>query len=368
MAALGALYYVLSTLALYRHFARPATANRQPPTKLSVLKPVRGLDPELRYNLLTYLSQDYPDYEVLFGVLDADDTAAPLLADLAGRFDHAAFHTGSAIAGANNKVRILHGLAAHATGEVLVVTDADTRATPDFLARIAAEFADPSVGAATCFYRGVKARTTADALEALHMTCLFAPGVAAAEALGGIDFGLGAAMAIRASVLEEVGGFAAIADYLADDFQLGRRTARAGHRVALSDYVVEIALSGEDLAGVLARELRWCRTTRVSNPRGHFGLVTTFGFAYAACFCAATGFAPLGWLVLAAVVAVRGATAWFSAQVCLGDREFLGRAHLLPLADLLSLGVWVAGYLSPCVTWRGRKLRISADGKMKPVS
>ncbi len=374
MASLGAVYYALSTLALYRHFRRlttvdrrPSTDDRRPTTRISVLKPVCGLDSELRSNLLTYLSQDYPDYEVLFGVLDLADSAAGLLAELADCTAHAAFFTGSTLAASNNKVRILHELAAHATGEILVITDADTRAAPDFLARIVAPFEDAAVGAVTCLYKGVKPQTTADALEALHMACIFAPGVAAAEALGGIDFGLGAAIAIRVDVLREIGGFEAIADYLADDFQLGRRAARAGYKVALSDYVIEIALSGESLARVLARELRWCRTTRVSNPRGHFGLITTFGFAYALGFCASTGFAPLGWTVLAGMAALRGATAWLSASVCLGEREFLSRACLLPVRDLLALGVWVAGFLSPCVTWRGRRLRFYADGKMKPA-
>lgn len=367
MAAVGALYYVLSTLALARHFRRPTTENRKPLPKVSVLKPVCGLDPQLRRNLLTYLDQNYPDYQVLFGALDADDPAAPLLQGLAGDCAHCSAHFGSAIAGANRKVRILHSLAARATGEILVITDADTRATPDFLARVVACFSDPAVGAATCFYRGVNARSTADALEALHMTCAFAPGVASAQALGGLSFGLGAAIAIRAQVLREIGGFEAIVDYLADDFQLGRRVAQAGHVVALTDYVIEIALGGDDLAEVLTREMRWSRTIRVSNPRGHLGMAATFGFAYAVFFWAAAGFSAMGWLALAAAAALRGATAWYSARVCLGDAEFLRRAHLLPLRDVLSLGVWVAGYVSRRVAWKGQAFRVSPDGTIKPI-
>lgn len=367
MALLGALYYVLSTLALAAHFGRRRPLRLGDVPRVSLLKPVTGADPELRHNLETYLHQDYPDYETLIGVLDAGDPAAPILSELANSHVNASFHTGSAITGANNKVRILHELAAHATGEILVISDADTRVGPDFIARLMGYFTDPSVGAATCFYRGERARTTGDGLEALHMTCVFAPGVAAAELLGGINFALGAAVAIRREVLDRIGGFAAIADYLADDFQLGRRTAMAGYRIELTDYVVEITLGGETIPEVLRREMRWCRTTRVSNPRGHFGLVATFGFAYAVLFALSSGFAGGAWLCLAGVTLIRFLTAWYGAA-CLGDLHFLSRAWLLPLRDLLSLGIWIGGYCSRCVTWRGRRLKVFSDGTMKSVA
>jgi ceramide glucosyltransferase len=273
---------------------------------------------------------------------------------------------GSTIQGSNNKVRILHELAAHATGEILVLTDADTRTTSDFLRRLVAPFEDQSVGLVSCFYRGANARSLADALGGLYMTCIFEPGAACAEALGKVDFALGAAIAIRRSVLDQIGGFESLVDYLADDFQIGHKTAALGHRVILSEYVIEIALPGEDLATVLGRELRWCRISGISRPMGHLGLVFTYGFAWAVFYWLASGLSVAGWAVLAGVAALRAVTAWTCAR-CLGDREFLHRIQLLPMRDLLAFGVWVAGFFSREVTWRGRRLRISADGKMEPV-
>ena len=365
LSALGALYYVLSTCALVSWFRKPPRhASAQPP-KISILKPVSGLDTDARSNFASYLNQNYGDYEVLFGVLDSDDPSVPVIERCVQGLSHAAVYIGAEIAGSNNKARILHNLAKHASGDILVVTDADTRVTPDFLKRIVAPFESESVGVVTCMYRGIQAGSVASALEGLHMTCVFAPGVACADCLGGIDFGLGAAVAIRKGALDAIGGFEPIAHYLADDFQLGRRAARAGFDVALSDYVVDIVLSRESLRHVLARELRWCLTTKASRPWGHLGLVVTYGFAYSTLFLVVSGFSAAGWSTVLGVTAVRVASAWIGARKCLGDKAFPKRVHLLPARDLLSFGTWIVGYFLRTVKWRGRRLRLAKGGRIE---
>ena len=361
LAALGTIYYIMSTAALVCHFRQHIRPRNTP--MISVLKPVGGLDPGAKANFESILTQNYPSHEVIFGVLDECDTAASLLREITESHANASFFIGSGADGSNNKVRILCNLIKHAKGEIVVITDADTRVSPDFLSAIAAPFADLSVGMITCMYRGICAKSTADALEGLNMTCIFAPGVASANALSGIDFGLGAAIAIRIDALEAIGGFEAVVDYLADDFQIGRKTADAGYKVELSDYVVDIVLSGENLKNTLARELRWSRTTRVSRPLGHFGLITTFGFAYCLFFLLASKFSVLGWEVTLGVLAVRMMTACIGS-LQLGDSEFAKRVYLLPVRDLLCFGIWVAGYFSNKVKWRGRELRVQMDGKM----
>lgn len=367
-AAAGAAYYALSALAIVSFFrgkrAGPAV---EPKPRVSVLKPVKGLDRGAQANFRSYLAQDYPAYEVLFGVLDIDDPAIDIILDTIQGDKRASLHIGTTIRGANDKVRVLHQLAKRAGGEILVITDADSRVEPHFLSAITAPFADESVGVVTCMYRGIEAQDTADALEGLHMTCVFAPGVACARSLaGGIDFGLGAAIAIRAHVLRAIGGFESIADCLADDFQLGHRSAALGYRVELSRYVVDQVLSGQGLRAVLARELRWSRTTRVSRPLGHLGLVFTFGFVYALGFLGCSGFAAVGWEVTAAVAAVRLATATLITRR-LGDRDFAKRIWLLPIRDVVSFGIWIASYCGKTVSWRGRKLRLAKDGRIAPV-
>lgn len=364
LAGVGAVYYVLSTAALIACFrGKPVVPAPDFAPTVSVLKPVCGVDKGAQANFASYLAQDYPNYDVLFGALDSSDPAiGPILNCIQGN-KRASLHIGTTIRGTNNKVRVLHQLAKRAGGEIVVVTDADTRAHSDFLNAMVAPFTDESVGVVTCLYKGIQATTLGDALEGLHMTCSFAPGVACARWLSGLDFGLGAAIAIRASVLRQIGGFERIVDYLADDYQLGHLPTMLGYRVEMSKCVVADVLAGQGLREVLARDLRWSRTTRVSRPIGHLGLVFTFGVAYSLAGLLTSGFSAAGWACLGSVLAIRLTTASIGAR-SMGDREFLRRFWLLPLRDILSFGVWLVGYIGRGITWRGRRLRVLRNGTL----
>lgn len=363
--AAGCAFYVMSMLALVvykikKECGKPCCGH----LKVSVLKPVSGVDAEIEDNLLSFLAQDYEDYEVLFGVLEPDDPAAAIISDIVAGHSNVSLYIGSCIDGANNKVRILHNLAAHANGEIMVITDADTRVTADFLSRITTPFADQSTGAVTCFYKGANAKTTADKLECLYYTCVFETGVALSALFSEVDFCLGAAVAVRRSVLDKIGGFESMVDYLADDFQLGRSVVRAGCKVKFSDYVIDIVLGGDGLRAVLARELRWLRTVRVSRAWGHAGLIFTFGFAFSLLYLASAGFAAIGWAAFVMLMIIRQLTAFVGAYYCLEDRGYISRAYLLPLRDIISFFVWGLSFLSRTVCWRGRVLVIQPGGKL----
>lgn len=367
LAAVGTAYYIISTAALLSVFrGKPVAPAPGATPKVSVLKPVRGIDKGAEENFRSYLRQDYPEYEVLFGVLEADDPAIGTILEVIQGHKHASLHIGTTIRGANDKVRVLHQLLKRASGDIIVISDADTRARPDLLSSMVRPFSEDSVGMVTCLYRGVEATGIADALEGLHMSCVFAPGVACARSSGGLRFGLGAAIAIREAVLRRLGGFEAISDYLADDYELGHRTAALGYRVELSRYVVDDVLSGQGLRASLERELRWSRTIRASRSSGYAGLGLTFGFGYAVLYAAASRFSTASIACLCCVLLARMATAWFGARQAMGDRAFLRRAWLLPARDLLSFGVWLAGYFGRTVRWRGRRLIVRRDGRIKP--
>lgn len=369
LACIGAAYYALSAYALSRHFriTRSRKHSSDCGLSVSVLKPAAGLDAGAQENFESYLHQDYPDYEVLFGTLSPDDEAASVIESIASSSGRVAFYIGCDIEGSNNKVRILHYLAKQARGDVLVITDADTHVSPDFLRRVTAPFSDPDVGVVTCLYKGICPRSLADALESLHMSTVWSPSVASAEALSGISFGLGAAIAVRRDVLRKTGGFESIADYLADDFHLGRRAYMLGCDVVLSDYVIDIVLSGCSLRELLTREVRWSRTTRVSNPAGYIGYGVTFGFAWAVSYLLlSSGLSPTGIALAAGVAAARGVTAAVCATL-LGDKGFFHRAWLIPARDLLSFATWVSGLFRDTIMWRGRRLRLLRNGTMTDV-
>lgn len=363
-SGIGAIYYLLSTIALIACFrGKPVVRSPGFAPRVSILKPVCGVDKGADANFRSYLSLDYPDYDVHFGVLEATDPAIGAILESIEGDRRASMHIGTTIRGMNNKVRVLHQLAKRASGEIIVVTDADTRVRPEFLDAMVAPFESEKVGVVTCMYRGVDGKTAADALEGLHMSAVFAPGVACARWIRGMDFGLGAAIAIRTDVLRRIGGFERIVEYLADDYQLGHIPAQLGYKVELSKYVMEDVLTGQGVRDVLARELRWCRTTRASQPAGHFGLIVTFGSAYSLLYLISTGFSTAGWTCLGATLAARVATAAIGA-ICLRDREFLQRMWLLPLRDVLSFGIWILGYAGRGITWRGRKMKILRNGML----
>lgn len=360
------MYYVVSMLALILFSRRSKTcgSTSSGPLKITVLKPICGLDRDGRENLASFVCQEYPDFEVRLGFLDPDDPAAEAAISAIENAERATIRQGYRIQGANNKVRILDNLAADSLGDVVVIADSDVRVTPDFLSRISAPFADSSIGVVTCLYRGIRADGIADSLEGLYMTCDFAPGVACSAISGEIGFSLGAATAIRTDTLAAFGGFPALVDYIADDFQLGRKAAQAGYRVVLSDYIADIVLSAAGIREVAARELRWSRTIRISQPLGHAGLVFTYGFPFAVLACISLGMSVVGWSVLLGSLAIRACTSFIGARVCLADKEFPRRMYLLPIRDLMSFGIWIASHLSRSVVWRGRRLRLLNDGKM----
>lgn len=334
---------------------------------VSILKPARGLDYEAYENLRSFCAQEYPEFEILVGVADPEDLYVPLVERLRREFPERPIRlVVTPPLGANRKVGILHHLVAQARYGILVISDSDTRVTPDYLRRVVAPLADERVGLVTCPYRGESALTLPAVLEALYMGATFLPSVMVARHVLEMRFALGATVALRARDLARLGGFAAFADYLADDYQLGARMAGLGLGVHLSDYVVTCVLGPTTFRDEWHREVRWARCSRLSRPWGYGGLPLTFSTVLSLLACLAYGPAFPGWTALAGSLLLRWMVARSVAD-CIGDRVV--RAHLvwLPLRDLLTAFVWCAGLLGRRVVWRGEAFLLERDGRMAPA-
>ena len=243
---------------------------------ISILKPLKGTDPEIDESFRSHCLQDYPQYELIFGVSDPDDPAIESVKELQRKFPGRRIQlvVSPKILGANVKVSTLAQMLAEARYDYLIVNDSDIRVQPDYLRRVTAPLADLRVGMVTCLYRGVAGATLGSRLEALGISTDFCASVLAARQLeGGIRFGLGSSLAFRRAELEKIGGFASFVDYLADDYELGRRMAGLGLKVELSDVVVETYLPAYSLGEFFAHQLRWARGVRDAR-RGLHG----FGF------------------------------------------------------------------------------------------
>jgi len=340
-----------------------------PAPPVSVLKPLKGTDPEMYESFRSHCLQDYPDYEIIFGVSDSVDPALQLVEKLKLEFPQRAIRAivCAENLGSNTKVSNLAQMLRQAKHENILVNDGDIRVPPDYLRRVMAPLADPQVGLVTCLYRGIASPSLGSRLEALGISTDFSAAVLAARELeGGIRFGLGSTLAFRRSDLEAIGGFEALVDYLADDYEIGRRIAERGLKVTLSDVVVETFLPAYTLRQFVDHQLRWGRTVRDSRRWGYLGLVLTFGFPWALVAVVGTHGALWAWALLAAVLGLRVAVALVVGSLVSGDRQVLRLMPWLPLRDLVAVVVWLASLTGRRVVWRGNSFTLKG-GKLARI-
>ena len=363
-------YCLLSLRAATRFLRRPMDPGKTRDWPgISVLKPLKGADRELYEALRSHCLQDYPQYEILFGITEANDPAADLVRKLMLEFPERQIKLVNCDRrlGANGKVSTLAQLALGARYEILLVNDSDIGVAPDYLRTISSELRKNETGMVTCLYRGLAAPTLASRLEALTISTDFVPGVLVASLMErGLHFGLGSTLAFRRRELQAIGGFEAVVDYLADDYELGRRISEQGLKVELSSTVVETHIPAYDLSEFISHQLRWARTIRASRPGGYTGLLLTFTLPWAVAvlvFARGSGWA---WILFAAALLARIAVAITSCRLVVQDRKTFYSLWLLPLRDFIVVLVWAGGLVGNKVVWRGKKFSLES-GKLRPL-
>jgi ceramide glucosyltransferase len=358
----GAIAFVFQLMALAASLRR-LRARDPEPTRLpgvSILKPVSGLDPDFYEFIRSHAEQKYANYEILFGVSDPKDPAIGEIRKLAMEYSGIPIRLVVASPeAANPKVGVLEKLAEAASHPILVVNDSDIRVPHDYLRRIVAPLEDPACGVVTCLYRACTSGWPGR-FEAIGIATDFVPGVLVAPLVGISEFALGSTMAFRAADLERIGGYGALADFIADDYQLGRRISEMGKRVVLSRCVVETSLPDRTWGDVWRHQLRWARTIRVSRPGGYAGMPVSNATLWAALL-AGGGL----WWAAAALLAVRLAAGIAAGAFVLEDRRAITDFYLMPLRDLAGMALWAAGLFGSTVVWRGRTLRLDRDGRIE---
>jgi ceramide glucosyltransferase len=366
----GTGYYAFSVLAAWiffrrRRFETPST--RRPPVTL--LKPLKGLGVNLERNLHSFCTLDYPDYQILFAAADADDPAIAVVEQLQRRYPERdiTLIVNPTTIGTNRKVSNLAHMMWLAKHDIVVISDSDIRVPRNYLEQIVEPFAAPDVGLVTCLYRGVSNKCPPTQLEALFVNTDFMPMVFVAHQVEQFRYAFGATIAIRQAALNAIGGFAAIADHLADDYQLGHQVAARGYRTVLSPLIVETHLDADTWASLVRHQLRWARTHRVCRPGGYFFTILTHGTSWAMAFLLLSGFSPLGWQVFVTTMAVRLLQAATIGGGYIGSREAIRDLWLVPIKDWLLTVLWGISYLSNDVEWAGERLAVGSDGLMAPL-
>jgi ceramide glucosyltransferase len=355
----GIAYNLLAIVAVLRFRRRPRPPQGFTPP-VSILKPIRGRDERFFDAIRSHATLEYPLFEILFGISVPGDPALEDIARLEREFPSIAIRVlDTANDAANGKAGSLEILAREACYDILVVNDSDILVEPSYLSRVVSLLQPEDVGVVTCLYRA-EASSWAAKAEALGIVTEFAPSVLVARQLSSSAFALGSTMAFRRVSLNAIGGFSALRDYLADDYQLGARIAALKKSVLLADTVVETSLGSGSLREVWKHQLRWSRTVRVSRPAGYFGYVVT-----QTSFWSLTALAVGYPAVAAAGFAVR----LLSAAVTLAklDRRKLAFVAAVPLRDLFGMAVWLAGLSGSEVEWRGLHYRLHRNGTISPI-
>jgi len=354
-------------LAARRKTRKMVSPDFHPP--VSLLKPVHGAEPNLDAHIASFFEQDYSDYEILFCARSANDPGLQTARQVAARYPSipAKFLVTGERTYINAKVSSLEKMAAAANTDIFIISDSDVRVTRNYIREVVAPFAKEKVGAVTCLYRGVADEGIWSKLEAAGMSVEMTSGVLVANMMEGMQFTLGPTMAVRRSCVDEMGGFAYLGPYCADDFVLGNQVAANGHEVVLSDHVIDHVILNLSFTASVKHQVRWMKSTRFSRPKGHFGTSLTFALPFGilaglAAWGMGKPYLALG--LLAYSILARALMAAVVGAAVVEERHLLRTVLLYPLRDLMGFFYWAASYGSSTVLWRGQVYRLAEGGLM----
>jgi ceramide glucosyltransferase len=364
MVLAGALRFVRD-----RHY-RGRTTSFHPP--ISLFKPLHGAEPSLAAHLVTFFEQDYPCYEILFCTRSQQDPGLAIAREVASRYPHvpARFLSVGGSSHVNAKVSSLARMEEAAAHEIFVISDSDVRVTPTYLREVVADFADPSVGASTCLYRGFAAKGFWSKLEATGMSVEMTSGVLAASLVEEMCFLLGPTMSMRRRCVQEIGGFSTLGAYCSDDFLLGRAIAALGYKVVLSRHVIDHIVLNLSFTTSIKHQIRWMKSTRFSRPKGHLGTGLTFStpFGLLAALCETSlGHAPTAVAFLLYSILTRILLAATVGGLVVDEAPLWRTMLLFPLRDLMGFFFWISSYTGGTIHWRGRLYRLGEHGLMQPA-
>jgi ceramide glucosyltransferase len=363
---LGAIaYYGYAIYAAKDFFAQPRNINLNFHPPITVLKPLCGLDLDAYENLASFCNQDYPCYQVIFVVREENDPSLTIVWQLMQEYRDRdiSLVVNPGTIGTNLKVSNLANAIKEAKYEIVAIADSDIQVGPDYLQQVVQPLSDETVGVVTCLYNS-KAKGLIANFEALATSCEFHPSVLVARKLEGIEFAFGSTIVTRQKVLDAIGGFEAIADCLADDFQLGKLPTTKGYKVVLSSYIVQHLLATESFFDLLSRQIRWARCVRVERFWSYLGLLFTHATVTSLLFLFFTLGSKLGWTVLGITWSLRLIAAHSIAIRYLKDPVTQKFFWLIPLRDLVSFVIWCCGLIGDQIEWRGKKFKLIKGGKL----
>jgi len=346
---------------------------------VSILKPLCGAEPGLDEDLRSFCRQDYPDYEIIFGVRDEADPACAIARQLVKEFPSLSISVivDSTLHGSNLKISNLINIVPHAKHDILVMADSDACVGPDYLRVVTPPLRDPRIGLVTCIYRGIPTPGIWSRMGAMYINDWYVPSILLAWLFGHRGYVSGQTICIRRETLGALGGLHRLANQLADDHRLGTLVRGLGLEIRLSRYVVTGKHHEPSLDSVARHEVRWMRTLRVLQPRCFRWLFLTFsmplamvGLLLVAADTAHPGPLFPAKLLFAVTLGLRIAVHLghrIPGHLIPGHRSLLADLWLLPARDLLLGWVWLRSFFTSKITWRGNDFSVDSDGVMHRI-
>ncbi len=369
IAVVGTTYTLLAAVLAGRFMRKDEDAGAQSPA-VTILKPLHQGEPDLSRNLETFFAQDYRGpYQIVFGVHDQQDPAVQVVRALQAKYPHrdTRIVADTALYGANAKVSNLINMLPAARHDTLVLSDSDIAVGPGWLSQVTEALSRPGVGIVTCLYTGEPAadgHRLWSSLAAMGTSYTFLPNAVLGASLGLAAPCFGSTIALRRETLDEVGGFAAFADQLADDYEMGRAVRAKGYTLAIPALGVGHTAAENSLRDLFRHELRWSRTIRLVNPAGHLGSFVTHGFAFALIAAVLLGFNPSSLTILACALVTR---LFLKLRIDGLFGTYAGPLWLMPARDLLSFAVFLTSLFGETVHWRGTHFAVEPSGAMSQV-
>ena len=363
----GSCYALLCLVtALWLRLGRAAGKRQADWPPVTILKPVHGIEKNLRENLRSTCIQDYPEYQVVFSVQKRDDPAIPLLFELQREFgrEKVTVAVEDCRLGSNGKINNMAGGIKHARHEILVISDSDVALRPDYLKTIVPPLADPKTGCVCTLYKAACAGAWYEKLELLSLNADFMPSVIFAHVTGASKFCLGASAALHRSTLDEIGGLEGLADYLVEDYEMGRRIWISGKKIAVLPYLVDTMVDLNSPSQWWGHQVYWDQNTRAARPGAFFATVLIRSVPFAFLYACIRLFDPLGTAVLAGASAIRLLSAATIMGWAMRDREGLRNVLLLIPRDLLALASWILAFTKRTTVWRGSHFTLTRDGRL----
>jgi len=367
LVTFGGIYCLFSIIFVWEFFtSEKEVARGAPSIPVSVIKPLKGMDPELRENLRSFSTQNYPTYEILLGFTDSADDAMPAAEEIVRSSKCSArIVISQDVLGVNQKVTNLHALFDEARYPLVAISDSDMRVDSSYLERIVGEYySDNNVGLVTSLYKISDPASLGSAFESFTVALDFIPSVIVARQLEGVTFGLGASMLFSKEALKDIGGFSVIADYLADDYQIGNMLWKRGYKIILSRLVIENVIGDMSVTEYFAHQIRWARTYRACRPKGFLGYGITHVFSFSLLLLLLFGSSPLSLSIIGVVLALRFTLAVVVYKKVIRLRKWLRWSALIPIKDLLGFCIWIWSFFGRKVFWRGSYYKIVKGGRI----